>query len=433
MNEDPREKLNYDATFSCIQCGSCLPACPTYKTMGTETQSPRGRINLVKMAAEGKITLDELKEPIDLCLGCRACERVCPTHVAYGKILESAKVALREHEHRSSGENFQENLYYNQVFPKKGVMSAGTNLLWFYQKSGLRRLAEKTRLNHLLPESISTFEEILPSVSSPSRRQRRPSRIEPNRTPRYKVGFFRGCIMDALFDRINDLGMRLLAAGGCTVVAVNGQTCCGALHNHGGRTQQARELAKQNIEAFETEAFDYVINTAGGCGAMLHEYPELFTNDPAWKARAEAFAARSIDISELLARLDLPMPKEIRKRVTYQPSCHLTNVQKVVDEPKQLIRRVRGIDFRELDNPDFCCGSAGIYNVVHFDESMKILNVKMADVKAHDPELIVTTNPGCLLQMKAGIEREGLQDHVRAIHLIELLAEACGLEDGVKK
>ncbi|TGA99289.1 (Fe-S)-binding protein [Sporolactobacillus shoreae] len=428
MNEDPREKLNYDATFSCIQCGSCLPACPTYKTMGTETQSPRGRINLVKMAAEGKITLDELKEPIDLCLGCRACERVCPTNVAYGKILDSAKVALNEHE-QVSVKKFQEDIYYNQVFSKKNVMGAGANLLWFYQKSGLRSLAEKTHLNHLLPESIATFEEILPSVSSPLHRHHRPDRIEPKQTPRYKVGFFKGCIMDALFDRINDLGMRLLAAGGCTVVAVDGQTCCGALHHHGGRTQQAKELAKQNIEAFETEAFDYVINTAGGCGAMLHEYPELFADDPSWEKRAEAFAARSIDISELLARLDLPVEKEIRKRVTYQPSCHMTNVQKVVDEPKQLIHSVRGIDFRELDNPDFCCGSAGIYNVVHFDESMKILDVKMGDVKARNPELIVTTNPGCLLQMKAGIEREGLQDHVRAIHLVELLAAACGLED----
>jgi Fe-S oxidoreductase len=429
MTGDPRDKLNYDATFSCIQCGSCLPACPTYKTMGTETQSPRGRINLVKMAAEGKITLDQLKGPIDLCLGCRACERVCPTNVAYGKILESAKEALHEHEQPTSVKKFQENMYYNQVFPKKKVMGAGTNLLWFYQKSGLRRLAEKTGLNHLLPESLSTFEEILPSVSSPSRRHRRSSRIEPKQVPRYKVGFFTGCIMDALFDRINDLGMQLLAAGGCTVVAVEGQTCCGALHNHGGRVLQARELAKQNIQAFEQEAFDYVINTAGGCGAMLREYPGLFPDDDPWKPRAEAFAAHSIDISVLLARLDLPIEKEIRKRVTYQPSCHMTNVQKVVDEPRQLIRRIEGIDFQELDNPDFCCGSAGIYNVVHFDESMKILDIKMADVKAVDPELIVTTNPGCLLQMKAGIEREGLQDHIQAIHLVELLAEACGLED----
>lgn len=430
MNPNPKDKLAYDETFTCIQCGTCLPACPTYKTMGTETQSPRGRINLVKMAAEGKISLDDLKDPIDLCLGCRACETACPTNVPYGVILESAKLALHEHNRPSQSrmEVFKENLFYNHVFPRKKVMSTGAGLLWFYQKSGVRRLVEKTGLLNSLPESLATFERTLPAATAPVRRRRRPKRLEPQQAPRYKVGFFTGCIMDALFDRINDLGMRLLVLGGCTVVAADGQTCCGALHLHGGRDDQARELARKNIEAFEQEAFDYVVNTAGGCGALLHEYPALFADDPEWQIRAQSFADHAIDISVLLARLDLPFNKEIRERATYQPSCHMTNVQKVRDEPRQLIRRIKGIDFRELHDPNFCCGSAGIYNVVQFDESMKILDVKMADVKSRDPELIVTTNPGCLLQMKAGIEREGLQDRMQALHLVELLAEACGLE-----
>ncbi|RYM05624.1 (Fe-S)-binding protein [Sporolactobacillus sp. THM7-7] len=430
MSGDLSKKLAYDETFDCIQCGSCLPACPTYKTMGTETQSPRGRINLVKMAAEGKIEIDKLQEPIDLCLGCRACETVCPTNVQYGRILESAKEALREKEEASASpvKKFEENLFYNQVFPKRHVMNTIGRLLWFYQRSGLKTVFHKTGMNHWLPEHLETFEQAVPDISGPGYRHHRPSRLYPDQKPIYKIGFFRGCIMDALFDRINDQSMRLLAAAGCEVVAVEGQACCGALHEHGGRTGQARELAKHNIEAFERESFDYIVNNAGGCGAMLNEYPHLFQDDRAWQERADRFVRKSVDISVVLAKLKLPFKKTIRQRVTFQPSCHMTNVQKVTEEPRALIRKIKGIDFRELDDPDFCCGSAGIYNVVNFDESMKILDVKMVDVKDKNPDLIVTTNPGCLLQMKVGIEREGLSDRVKAVHLIELLAEACDLE-----
>ncbi|MDD9146994.1 MULTISPECIES: (Fe-S)-binding protein [unclassified Sporolactobacillus] len=429
MSGDPREKLAYDETFDCIQCGSCLPACPTYKTMGKETQSPRGRINLVKMAAEGKIALDKLREPISLCLGCRACERVCPTNVKYGKILESAKEALyeRETETGSPVKRFEEDLFYKQIFPNRHMLHTASNILWFYQKSGLKTVAHLTGMNKLLPHNLETFEQATPRISSPGHRHQRPKKLSPEGRPLFKVGFFTGCVMDAVFDRINDLSMKLLAASGCEVVAVEGQTCCGALHDHGGRTDLTRELAKQNIEVFEQGSFDYIVNNAGGCGAMLGEYAHLFADDETWRQRAERFAEKSVDISVLLARLTLPIKRDIHRRITFQPSCHMTNVQKVIDEPLQLIRRVKGIDFHPLDDPDFCCGSAGVYNIVNYEESMKILDVKMADVKDKNPDLIVTTNPGCLLQMKAGIERENLSDHIRAVHLVELLAAACDL------
>ncbi|RYL95273.1 (Fe-S)-binding protein [Sporolactobacillus sp. THM7-4] len=424
------KKLAYNETFDCIQCGTCLPACPTYKTMGKETQSPRGRINLVKMAAEGKIDLDKLKEPIDLCLGCRACERVCPTNVHYGRILESAKEALYEKEKKSGSplKRFEGNLFYKQVFPKKQMMDTAGTLLWFYQKSGLKTVAHKTGITKWLPDNLETFEKVTPDLSSPGQRHHRPKKMEPHQKPLYKIGFFTGCIMDTMFDRINDLSMKLLSACGCEVIAVEGQKCCGALHSHGGRSEQARELARQNIESFEKESLDYIVNNAGGCGAMLSEYPHLFQDDDEWRERAERFSERSVDISVILSKLKLPIKKKINRRITYQPSCHMTNVQKVVAEPVRLIRMVCGPCFHELDEPNFCCGSAGIYNVVNFDESMKILDVKMADVKDKHPDFIVTTNPGCLLQMKAGIEREHLTDRVQVIHLVELLAEACDID-----
>lgn len=428
MTDDPANKLAYDETFSCIQCGTCLPACPTYKTMGKETQSPRGRINLVKMAAEKKIPLEAIREPIDLCLGCRACERVCPTNVPYGKILESAKEALFEQQKDASPllKRLEENLFYKQVFPKHQVMAVAGSLLWFYQKSGLKNLAHLTHLTKLLPENLETFERATPDVRV--RGVHRPEHVKNKAVPKYKVAFFSGCVMDAVFGRINDLSVKLLIACGCSVVIPPKQTCCGALHLHGGRRAESKELARRNIEAFEAESPDFVINNAGGCGAMLSEYPQLFADEPDWKARADRFSQHSIDISVLLAQLDLPLKKALNYRVTLQPSCHMTNVQKVVNEPVRLIQKLDGVAFHPLDDPDFCCGSAGIYNLINYEPAMEILDVKMADVKKQNPDVIVTTNPGCLLQMRVGIERERLQDRMKAMHLVELLAEACGIE-----
>lgn len=428
MTDDPANKLAYDETFSCIQCGTCLPACPTYKTMGKETQSPRGRINLVKMAAEKKIPLEAIREPIDLCLGCRACERVCPTNVPYGKILESAKEALFEQQKDASSllKRLEENLFYKQVFPKHQVMAVAGSLLWFYQKSGLKNLAHLTHLTKLLPENLETFERATPDVHV--RGMHRAEHVKNETAANYKVAFFNGCVMDAVFGRINDMSVKLLIACGCSVVIPPKQTCCGALHLHGGRRAESKELARRNIEAFEAEAPDFVINNAGGCGAMLSEYPQLFADEPDWKARAERFSQHSIDISVLLAKLDLPLKKTLNYRVTLQPSCHMTNVQKVVNEPIRLIQKLDGVAFHPLDDPDFCCGSAGIYNLINYEPAMEILDVKMADVQKQNPDVIVTTNPGCLLQMRVGIERERLQERMKAMHLVELLAEACGIE-----
>ncbi|MFT8392323.1 MAG: (Fe-S)-binding protein [Sporolactobacillus sp.] len=430
MTEDPIKKLDYDATFNCIQCGTCLPACPTYKTMGKETQSPRGRINLVKMAAEHKIPLESIREPIDLCLGCRACERGCPTHVAYGKILESAKEALyiQQKDHTPLIRKLEENLFYKQVFPKHSVMAAAGSLLWFYQKTGLQSLAHRTHATTLLPENMETFERAVPPITGHSMRRRKQTASESTPTYKYKVAFFNGCIMDTVFQPINELTIKLLEAGGCSVVVPKHQTCCGALHLHGGRKEESRALARRNIEAFEAQEIDYVINNAGGCGAMLSEYSQLFADQPDWAARASRFSEHTIDVSVLLDRLQLPFKKKLNYRVTLQPSCHMTNVQKVVEEPVHLIRKIEGVIFQPLDDPDFCCGSAGVYNLVNYDPAMAILDHKMADVKKQRPDRIVTTNPGCLLQMRVGIEREGLQDQVKAVHLVELLAEACAID-----
>ncbi len=423
------ENLAYNETFSCIQCGYCLPACPTYKTMKKETHTPRGRINLVKMAAEGKIPIEKLMEPIDLCLGCRACERVCPTNVQYGTILESAKEVLQRNKTKSMPymDKAVKNLLYKQLFPKKQNLTMASHLLWFYQKSRIKSAVHSTKLINLLPENLAAFDRVIPEMPSPALRNQRLQTLKPNGEVKYRVAFFTGCVMDAVFHTINELSLKLLKKGGCEVTIIPEQTCCGALHSHSGETEMARELAKKNIAAFEDESFDFLVNNAGGCGAMLNEYGHLLKDEPEWRERAQKFAEKSIDISVLLSKLELPLKKEINKTVTYQPSCHMKNVQKVEKEPLALINSIKGLSLKRMVNEDMCCGSAGIYNIVNYQESMKILDEKMIDVKKTEPHLIVTTNPGCLLQMKLGNERENLNGQTKAIHLVELLAESCGI------
>lgn len=441
--------LSYDETFSCVQCGYCLPACPTYETMGTETHSPRGRINLVKLTAEGKLTdWSLLADSLDNCLGCRACETACPTGVRYGAIFESAKEAIAERKW-SADRGFTakrrpgyaaitragRKLLFRGLFPNKRLLNAMAGVVWAYQKSGMEKTVNRLKLTRLLPKPFAAFAELLPRQTSPLARRKRPQTYRPPQgQPRFVVAFFTGCIMDAMFERVNRLSMELLALGGCEVVAVPEETCCGALHAHSGERGTARELAKRNIRAFErlsaAGAVDFVANNAGGCGAMLAEYPHLLEEEPEWRERAVRFAEKSKDISEILAQLDLPLaeradaPAEV---VTYQRSCHMTNVQKVTAPPLRLLQSIPGIRLREMADKDKCCGSAGIYNIVRYEESMAVLDVKMQAVKQTAARTIVTTNPGCLLQMQLGIRREGLERRMRAVHLVELLAEACGL------
>src|SRR5690625_1129511 len=422
--------LAYDETFSCVQCGYCLPVCPTFVAMGKETHSPRGRINLVKMAAEGKITYEQLREPIELCLGCRACEVVCPTNVQYGKILDAAKIALKneEKEQRTKRASLFREFVFAKAVQSKTALNIFRSSLAFYQKTGIRKVAEKTRALNLLPKHLKTFAEALPTVEGPFARRKRIN-DDTIKEPMYKIGFFTGCLMDMMFSNINTLSIKLLEASGCEVTVIKDEVCCGALHQHNGEVNVAKPLAKQNIAAFEQHDFDYIVNSIGGCGAMLHEYEQLFTNDRKWRERAHKFSKKVIDISVLLQKVPLTFKKPIEKTVTYQPSCHLTNVQNVANEPIHLLRSIPGLTYKELPQSHLCCGSAGDYNLAHFEQSMDILDHKMEHVQTMTPlpDIIVTSNPGCHLQMKIGVERESLTENTTVVHLVELLAEACAI------
>lgn len=428
MNE-LQQLLQYDETFRCVQCGYCLPACPTYRVLEKESASPRGRIALVKAAAEGKIGVAEhLARPIDLCLGCRACETVCPSGVKYGTILEGAKQAIRAEKQWSPLVKGFRRFVFQRLFPYPGRLKAVGGLIWLYQKSGLRKAARALRITRKLPFHLGEFERALPDVPPPVSYLGKRPLLQPAGRPKAKVAFFAGCVMDSLFFDTNRKSVELLAAAGCQIVIPKMQTCCGALHAHAGEAELAKELAKRNIEAFEASGADWYVNNAGGCGAMLAEYGHLLADDPEWAERAKQFARKSRDISVILADLGpLPFRKELPYLITYQDSCHLRNVQKVSAQPRELLRSIPGVRYVELPVADECCGSAGIYSLVEYDASMKVLDRKMEFVKASDAAIVVTSNPGCLLQMRMGIQRAGLENRMKAVHLIELLHEACGL------
>lgn len=428
---DLKTMLEYDETFSCVQCGYCLPACPTYKVMEKESASPRGRIALVKAAAEGKIDLlEHLNDPIDLCLGCRACETVCPTGVQYGTILEGAKQTIEGERKgkRKPVAKWMRNVIFNQLFPHPSRLKTLTNLIWMYQKSGLQRAARSAGIMQKLPLHLGEFERALPTVPSPSAYRGRKPSVAAKGERYAKVAFFTGCVMDSVFYETNRKSIELLAAAGCEVVIPQRQTCCGALHAHAGEADKGKELAKQNIAAFEATNADWIVNNAGGCGAMLNEYDHLLVDDPEWRERAKRFVNKSRDISVILAELGtLPLRKELSLLVTYQDSCHLRNVQQVTSQPRDLLRTIPGIKFAELPGSDSCCGSAGIYSLVQYETSMKVLDDKMQSVESTQAAVVVTSNPGCLLQMRMGIQREGLENKMKAVHLVDLLHEACDL------
>ncbi|WP_077622196.1 (Fe-S)-binding protein [Sediminibacillus massiliensis] len=436
MQAEFKERMDYDDLMNCMRCGFCLPTCPTYIESGNdETQSPRGRIALMKGVVYGEIELDsEVKRSLDMCLGCRACEPVCPSGVKYGQLLEQARDIIYQNQQPSFPVTALRKFVFHHLFPHQDRIIGLMSLLRLYQKTGMQKLARKTGLlNLLLPEHLHKMEKILPEIPSRTMMRHRPHHIHPSNKKRRKVAFFSGCLMNTMFLPINEATLKLLAYADCEIVIPKRQNCCGALHGHGGEKEIAKSIAKQNIRAFENEEVDHIITNAGGCGAFLTDYTELLKDEADWKNRASRFSDKITDISRLL--VDLELDKELLtiepRIVTYQDSCHLRNGQHTIREPRKLLRSIEGAVFHEMKDAERCCGSAGIYNITEPEMSMQILDYKMEQTKATGATVIVTTNPGCLLQMKLGIEKMGLTEQVSAVHLVELLLEA--YENGLKK
>lgn len=424
-----QEKMNQDELLNCMRCGFCLPTCPTYIESGyQETHSPRGRIALMKAVVDGLIEPDEdFERSLDLCLGCRACEPVCPSGVNYGHLLEDARDIVNQNKKFSMPVRVVRKAVFKGLFPHQNRMRGLTGLIGFYQRSGLQKVARGTGVMKLFPESLATMEKVLPNVPTMKEMKNRPEHLEAIGTKTHKVAFFSGCLMDTMFLETNNATMKLLQLAGCEIVIPSEQACCGALHGHSGEKDDAKALARRNIKAFEDTGVDFIITNAGGCGAFLVDYDHLLKDEPEWKDRAKAFTDKIKDISQILVevgfheKVELELPQQT---ITYQDSCHLRNVMKTASAPRTLLKAIKGVEYREMQNADRCCGSAGIYNIVESEMSMQLLDSKMVQAKETHATTIVTANPGCLLQMKLGIEREGLASNMSGVHIVDLLLQA---------
>jgi glycolate oxidase iron-sulfur subunit len=408
----------------CLHCGLCLNACPTYRELGLEMDSPRGRIYQMVQVAQGSMPItDSYREHIGLCLACRGCESACPSGVQYGRLIEAARTELEAKTERGLVARSLRGFIFSYFLESRELLAVAGALLWLYQASGLQRVVRGSGLLKLFGK-LDALEALAPDAQAPFFFSQIGRTFPAEGEQRYRVAFLAGCIANVAFARLNEATIRVLQKNGCQVVLPYDQTCCGALHVHSGMREDARRLARRNIDAIEKAGpFDAIITNAAGCGSTLKEYDELLADDPAYKEKAEAFKRRMRDITEFLSGIELNRGfGRLEAVVTYQDSCHLLHGQKVKLAPRKLLAGIPGVTFRELPGSEVCCGSAGIYNAVHTELAMQILEKKMAAAGTTGAGIIATANPGCLLQLKAGARRFG--SHQRVVHVVELMDEA---------
>jgi glycolate oxidase iron-sulfur subunit len=399
----------------CVHCGLCLNACPTYRELHVEMDSPRGRIFQMKQVAAGAPITESYIRHLDLCLACRGCETACPSGVKYGRLIEAARTQIEPHRNRSWTVRLVRGFVFETLLPSRAWLRLAGLLLRAYQVTGLKAPGFLPRLREM--------ESLAPRAEAPFFFDQIGRVFPAQGEPRYRVAFLAGCIANVAFARLNEATVRVLQANGCEVTIPENQTCCGALHVHSGLREKARELARRNIDACLGQGFDAILTNAAGCGSTLKEYHELLEHDPAYAERAREFSRAMQDVTEFLVSIELnPNLGPVKETVTYQDSCHLAHGQGVRSAPRELLRKIPGLSFREMRLADVCCGSAGIYNVVETKMSMDVLRSKMESVNASGADRVATANPGCMLQLQAGVKRFGKGQ--RVAHVIEILDEA---------
>ena len=407
----------------CVRCGLCLPTCPTYLETMTETSGPRGRISLIKAVGEG--TLDVLSpgftDQMSECLDCRACEAVCPSGVHYGQLVETARNQIERamEPKRSPLQNALRRLVLWTLFANLWVMRVVARFMRFYQRSGLQRFARNSGLLRAL--RLERLEAFAPQISS-SFLSAKNQRYDANPS-RATVMLHLGCVMNVAFTPVHEATIRVLQKNGCSVVLAEGQGCCGAIDVHAGEMDWGKELARRNIAAFERSGAEFYLVNAAGCGSALKEYGELLAGDPQWADRAAAFSAKVRDILEFLDQIGLSRELgPVERTVTYQEPCHLAHAQRITAAPRRLLNAIPKLQLREMNESSVCCGSAGIYNVTQPAMSERLKRRKVENARATGAQTIATANPGCALQLEAGLRDASVQLDV--VHVIELLDES---------
>lgn len=402
---------------TCIRCGLCLPTCPTYLETMTETSSPRGRISLIKGVSEGRIDLlsPGFVHQMAECLDCRACEAVCPSGVHYGQLIETSRTQIQHAlaPDRNLKTRAVRGFALRALFSNMNLMRAAASFIRFAQRTGLQALAGLVGLRSqaaLAPRIASTY--FVP----------RDQRFEAH-DPQGTAFLHAGCVMHVAFPHVHEATVRMLKRARLSVVVPSGQGCCGAIAVHAGDMDLGRELAKRNIEAFERSGADVYVVNAAGCGSALKEYGELFASDPQWAERAQRFSSRVRDVLEVLDAV--PLDSRIGRldlTVTYQEPCHLAHAQRVTAAPRRLLAQIPGLRLVEMNESSVCCGSAGIYNLTQPEMAAKLQTRKVENIRGTHAAVVATANPGCAMQVAAGLQAAGIDATVK--HIVELLDDA---------
>ena len=413
---DDHHPPSAELASDCVHCGFCLPTCPTYVLWGEEMDSPRGRIYLMQAGLDGEPMSESMVGHFDACLGCMACVTSCPSGVQYDKLIEATRAQVeRRHRRPVSDRLLREAVFALFPHPKRLRLLRGP--LSAYRRSGLQRVVRRSGVLARISPSVAAMEALAPPVR---RAPRLPERVAARGQRRAVVGMLTGCVQREFFPSVNTATARVLAMEGCDVVIPRSQGCCGALSVHSGREVEAATFARATIDSFDAAGVEFVVVNAAGCGSSMKEYAELLADDPAYASRAQRFAASVRDVSEILVELG-PVARRHPLPVTiaYHDACHLGHAQGVRSQPRELLRSIPGLELREIADPEICCGSAGIYNIVNPEPARELGDRKARDVLSTGAELLVTANPGCLMQVAAAVERLG--GRIALAHTVEVL------------
>lgn len=451
-------QMDYSILQQCMHCGMCLPTCPTYAETKLERHGPRGRIALMRAIADERLDLSEaFAEEMYYCLGCLACETACPAGVDYAKLFEAARGDIEEQGKAGGGQRvFWRWLAVKTVFMHPRLLRLVGRGLWLYQVSGLQKLLRKIGFMRLLPKNLRELEPQTPVICKHFSDTLIAAEEKPNGESRYRVGLLTGCVQDLAFSNINRDTADVLLVNGCTVITPRNQSCCGSLHAHNGELALAAQLARRLIDAFEPEKLDAIISNAGGCGSHLKHFAPLLKDDPAYAERAVEWDRKARDIHEWLVEVDFRHPNPPRSDdrgyggetprsddrsyvfdtpdsnppspvpITYHESCHLCHGQKVVKQPRQVLAAIPGVECRELPESNWCCGSAGIYNITQPETAGRLQQRKADNICKTGATIVATSNPGCHLQIVNGLRNSGIQ----VSQPVTLLAEAYRRENG---
>jgi len=405
----------------CIHCGFCTTSCPTFTVLGNEMDSPRGRIYLMRLVVDGEMeATGEVIKHLDRCLDCRACETACPSGVSYGKLIEAARAGLEKVRYRPLSQRALRWFLFRWLLPNRPLLVLAAMLTRLYQKTFMGSIVRSVGL---IPAHLAQLEPMMPEAPEVSAMMPLPPEVSAVGEEKYQVAFFGGCLQSALFGEVNRAAVRTLAVNGVRVVFPREQTCCGALQAHAGDRESARLLARRNLDAIDPGEYDAIVLAVSGCGAMLHEYAGLMANNPAYADRAHRFSEKATDVTAFLSRIGVrkalhPEPQ----RVAYHHPCHLYHALKVREEPLDVLRAMENIEILPLRESDWCCGSAGSYNLTQTDISMKLLDRKMGHVQSAGAPVLCTGNPGCQIQIGFGAREQGMD--LRVVHPLILLDEA---------